>query len=239
MNSKPKLLIAPCSHEAAKYAVMKWHYSKRMPQSKIFKLGAWEDDVFIGAVLFSVGATRLLVKQYSLQPEQGCELVRVALGVHKYEVSRIVSVPVRILYAYNPHLRLIVSFADPDQRHVGTIYQAGNWVYTGVTSASPEYIVNGKRMHGRAFRHKYKGLEHDSRIVTVRGSNKHRYLYPLDADMRKQIEPLRKPYPKRAGSVDIDTPAIHAGEGGVNPTPALHSLESTGEPYPDWQEEKP
>ena len=50
---------------------------------------------------------------------------------------------------------------------------------------------------------------------------KHRYLYPLDAAMRAQIEPLRKPYPKRAASIDSDAAGFHPAEGGANPTAAL------------------
>lgn len=44
---------------------------------------------------------------------------------------------------------------------------------------------------------------------------------PLDEAMKKQIEPLRKPYPKRVRSVDSDTSAIHAEIGGANPTRTL------------------
>jgi len=51
---------------------------------------------------------------------------------------------------------------------------------------------------------------------------KHTYLYPLDDAMRKQILPLSKPYPKRAGSIENDAPASQRDEGGVIPTPALH-----------------
>jgi hypothetical protein len=38
---------------------------------------------------------------------------------------------------------------------------------------------------------------------------KHRYLYPLDDAMRKQIAPLSKPYPKRqhADEVKRDAPS--------------------------------
>ena len=63
--------------------------------------------------------------------------------------------------------------------------------------------------------------------VPTRG--KHRYLMPLDDDMRKQIEPLRKPYPKRVRSVENDTPAIQAGEGGVNPTRTLQHTDTPQE----------
>ena len=34
-------------------------------------------------------------------------------------------------------------------------------------------------------------------LKEVRAETKHRYLMPLDGEMRKQIEPLGKPYPKR------------------------------------------
>ena len=44
---------------------------------------------------------------------------------------------------------------------------------------------------------------------------------PLDADMRRRIEPMAKPYPKRAASDTSDTPAVQAGEGGSTPTAAL------------------
>ena len=36
-----------CSHKAAKYAVEHWHYSKRMPKSKLVKIGVWENNVFV------------------------------------------------------------------------------------------------------------------------------------------------------------------------------------------------
>ena len=182
-----------CSHAAAKYAVMHWHYSKRMPKSKLAKIGVWEDGVFVGAVLFGVGVTGDLVKRYGLKPTEGCELVRVALNKHKSPVSRINAIALRMLKASNPGLRLVVSFADPEQGHVGGIYQAGNWIYAGMSDASDEYIYKGRRWQGRAFRHNFKGMEHHPDVTIVKGSSKYRYLYPLDPDMRKQVRTLLTP----------------------------------------------
>lgn len=229
MSSKPVLRLDWCSYEAAKYAVEHWHYSRRMPKSKLAKIGVWEDEIFIGCIIFGVGATAELVKQYKLMPTQGCELVRVALNRHQIPVSRIVAIAMRMLKQNMPGLRLVVSFADPEQGHVGGIYQAGGWLYAGRSIASEEYIVNGKRWHGRALRHekpahlttKQAAAAIDPNFVVVMGSTKYRYLYPLDDAMRSQIAPLAKPYPKRAGSIAVDAPAVHAGEGGSTPTPAL------------------
>lgn len=169
-----------CSHEAAEYAVMRWHYSKRMPKSKLAKIGVWEDDKYIGAVIYGVGATRSLVKKWGLEPEQGCELVRVALDEHKNSVTKIISISLKMIRRKYGGLKLIVSFADPEQGHEGTIYKAGNWIYDGDSQASDEYIYKGKRWQGRSFRNNYKGMEHHPDVIIVKGSSKHRFIYPLD-----------------------------------------------------------
>jgi hypothetical protein len=177
-----------------------------MPKSKLAKVGVWEDDMFIGAVIFGVGATKDIVAPYGLKPIEGCELVRVALRKHEAPVSRIVAIALKMLKKAMTGLRLVVSFADPEHGHVGSIYQAGGWIYTGCSMSSDEYIVNGKRWHGRALRHekpahlttKQAAAMLDPNFQTIKGSSKHRYLYPLDAAIRAQIAPLAKPYPKRA-----------------------------------------
>ena len=48
---------------------------------------------------------------------------------------------------------------------------------------------------------------------------KHKYLYPLDRAMRRQITPLAKPYPKRicGPSVESDTAGVQLAEAGAPP----------------------
>jgi hypothetical protein len=50
----------------------------------------------------------------------------------------------------------------------------------------------------------------------IKMPGKHRYLFPLDAEMRKQIEPLRQPYPKRVPSADSGTSGQPVGRGRCN-----------------------
>ena len=231
LQAKPTLKLDWCSHEAAKYAVERWHYSKRMPKSKLAKIGVWEDEKYIGVVIFGVGATSDLVKSYGLDKTEGCELVRVALREHSTSVSRIVSIALKLLKRSMTGLRLVVSFADPEQGHTGGIYQAGGWFYVGRSQASEEYLVNGKRWHGRALRHekpahlttKQTLALMDPNFKVIMGSTKYRYLMPLDDAMRLQIAPLAKPYPKRicAASIDSDAPGFQPVEGGADPTAAL------------------
>lgn len=204
--NKPVLKLDWCSHEAAKWAVEHWHYSKTMPNSKLAKVGAWENGRYIGCVIFGASANNHLGGPFGLQQTEICELVRIALTKHENTVSRIGAIAVKMLHESQPGLRLIVSFADPEHGHVGGIYQAMGWTYAGMTTQSDEYIVMGKRWHGRALRNgKPKtmttaqyALALDPRAQIIKGSSKYRYLYPLDAAMRAQIAPLAKPYPKRA-----------------------------------------
>jgi len=205
--TKPSLVVDWATHKAATHAVMNWHYSRKMPKAKLVRVGAWEDRRFIGVVLFGSGAGNSTNgSQYGLATSgQVAELVRVALRDHQTPVSRIVAIAFRFLRKVNPDLRLVVSFADTAQGHHGGIYQAGNWLYTGITSGDREFHVNGQILHPKAvYMRKWvqsetwlrENIDPAARLVKTPG--KHRYLMPLDDDIRSRLQPLVKPYPKRA-----------------------------------------
>jgi hypothetical protein len=201
------LVVAPCSHEAATFAVMNWHYSRLMPKSKLAKFGVWEHGRFIGVVMFGRGARDFGVT-YGLDQTECVELVRVALNNHEHPVSQIVAKAMSELKAINPKLRLIISFADPEHGHAGGIYKAGNWIYTGMSARSDEWIIKGRRTHSRAVSLMLKKVPAtppgrldriqryiDPHAQRLRSSSKHRYLYPLDRAMRRQVQRLALPYP--------------------------------------------
>lgn len=219
-----------CSYEAAKYAVEHWHYSKCMPVGKLVKIGVWEDDKFIGAIIFGRGATPNICKPYRLEQIDICELVRVALTNHKTPVSRIVSIAIKMLKKSSPGLRLIVSYADADMGHDGGIYKAGGWIYEGLMNEGNRsaFVINGKKTHPRSVG-AMGGIQSinwvrnyiDKNAIEFITTGKHKYLYPLDNEMRKQIEPLRKPYPKRGrGEID-NAPQSNEETGGASPTRPL------------------
>lgn len=188
------LKIDYCSYKAAKYSVTHWHYSKCLPAGKLFKLGVWEDNKFIGCIIFSRGANNNLLKPYSLKMTEGCELTRIALDKHKTNVSKIISIALKILSKDNPGIKLVISFADERQKHLGTVYQASNWIYTGKIKSTPEYFLNGRYVHQRtvnSLRGTVKGL-----TIKRDGGFRFRYLYPLTKEMRERILKLQKSYPK-------------------------------------------
>jgi len=228
-TDKVELKIDWATHEAAKYAVENWHYSRTLPVGKMVKLGAWEDRKFIGVVIFAWGMNKGLGQPYGLQMVDCCELVRVALTKHQTPVSRIMAVALRFLKKQSDGIRLIVSFADPEEGHHGGIYQASNWIYAGTTAANYEWRFNGKRLNKRAFTGQQFGggktsvAKVPNGAVKINLKGKHRYLMPLDAEMRARILPLAKPYPKRAVSDTKDTADFQSAKGGSTPTTALQS----------------
>jgi hypothetical protein len=228
---KIDLKIDWATHESAKYAVTHWHYSRTMPVNKTVKLGVWEDGVFIGAIIFSCGSAGVgnIGKSFGLKSTAVAELARVALNSHKTSVTRIVSISLTFLKKAQTGLRLIVSYADPEKGHIGSIYQGGNWIYVGRSSPDKAYIDNdGRRWHSRSVSESgYKihcGVRQrcpkPSTMTTVNVEPKYKYLMPLDDEVRKKIELLRKPYPKR------DKQAIggdHPHSGGAAPTVTLQT----------------
>jgi hypothetical protein len=224
------LKIDWASAEAASYACKTWHYSKTVPVGKLVKIGAWESGKFIGVVLFSWGANKSLGQPYGLEMTQCCELVRIALTSHVAPVSRIMAIALKFLKANSPGLRLVVSFADPLAGHHGGIYQAGNWIYSGRCAPSFEYILNGKRLNKRAFTGNQFGktaskAEIPAGALRVQTPGKHRYLMPLDEDMKQRVSPLSKPYPKRAKQAMASSPEAQR-QGGTDPhAPILEAAE--------------
>lgn len=218
MSSDLKLYWA--THEAAAYACRHWHYTKKIPVNKLVKIGVWEKGEFKGVVLFGVGASAQLHKQFKLNNTEVCELVRVALKTHVTPVTRIVKIALKMLRSSNKGIRVVVSFADPSQGHHGGIYQGGGWLFTGMSATTREYFFNGDWRHVTDV-FKRLGSEGVKKLRYRNRPGKYRYVMPLDDEMRKAILPMTKPYPKRAGSKDIVASGFQSEEGGETPTPAL------------------
>ena len=215
--SKADLRVDWATHEAAKYACENWHYSRSVPPPPHVRIGVWESGVFIGVILFARGANKSLVSNYGLRQDEGCELVRVALFKHVAPVSRILSLALSWIKNKEKGLRLIVSFADPEQGHHGGIYQATNWIYAGKSEDSFKWKdKKGREWHPRMVSKKgqkvvfgkIRRVVSQSECVKIHCEGKHRYLMPLDAEMRARVLPLSKPYPKRPKQAEAGPPEL-------------------------------
>lgn len=207
MSSGPELHLDWATTEAAQFACKRWHYTGKMPNAGV-KIGIWEGGCFVGVILFGVGAANATNgKSYGLaERHEIAELARVAMKPgHRFPVSRCVAIAIRMLHRQSPRLKMIISFADTEQGHHGGIYQAGNWIYAGLTDPQREYVIHGKRKHAKTVHSNgwkqneawlRANVDPAARLVMTPG--KHRYLMPLDEETRRRVLPLAKPYPKRA-----------------------------------------
>lgn len=200
---------------SAQYACKNWHYSGVMPSSSV-KIGVWENGRFVGVILFGLGAgNSTRGDRFGLKRKgEVAELVRVALRRHESPVSKMIAIAIRMVKKKEPGLRLIISFADEmAQGHVGGIYQAGNWIYEGTFTGDDGWVIHGKVVHNRTVHsrgwkqtHEWLSKNVDPNVKR-NATKKHRYLMPLDEEMRQRILPMARPYPKRVKqATDGDQP---------------------------------
>ena len=224
---KISLKLDWATHTTAKYACENWHYSKVIPVGKLVKVGVWENKKFIGVVVYGRGANNNMLKPFGLKADEGCELTRIALTNHLSQVSKILSISLKFLKQKCPNLRLVVSYADQDQNHHGGIYQATNWVYDGLKNVNTvgAFIINGKKTHPKSVHSKgvkqsisevRRLLDPNATLFYTKG--KHRYLMPLDKEMKEQLKLLKQPYPKREKQGNEDFQSL---PGGATPTLTL------------------
>ena len=195
-KNKP-LFIDYCSHKIAVYSVLRWHYSRRMPKSKLVRFGVWEYGIFKGSVIYGLGANPKSGAFLNIFNHECPELVRVALDKHDNPVSKIVSFTLKKIKKDFPKLKAIVSYADPEQNHDGSIYQAMNWSYIGKTQPAKIYIENGKEIHSKTIsdRIRFKKLDknHNLEYKIVKG--KYKYVYLFDKSLQNQLDKMKKPFP--------------------------------------------
>ena len=211
MSTKYKCYIDWCTYKAALYACKTWHYSKSMPAGKCVKIGLWEDDIFFGCLIFSLGANNNIGKTYGLKLTEVCELTRIALRKgHKTQVSKLISFSIKILRKIHTKLRLIISYADIDQGHIGAVYQASNWIYVGIMMENKpdgSYVINGQRIHGRtlscSIKRSSKEITRDQFVRNIDSNakkfvtkGKHKYLMTIDSEMLCLAQKSRKDYPR-------------------------------------------
>ncbi len=191
------LYIDYCSQKASEYSVYKWHYSKRMPKSKLVRFGVWEKGEFKGTVIYGLGANPKSGAFLQVDNFQCPELVRVALSTHKNPVSKIVGYTLKKLKKDYPKLKAVVSYADPEQDHKGKIYQAMNWYYLGTTSKAKVYIQNGKEIHSKTIsdRIRFGKLDRNHKLDYKITEGKYKYVYLYDKKLLNLIRDKILTYP--------------------------------------------
>jgi len=197
--------LEKASYKAIKYACLNFHYAKSVPVN-VFGYSVFNDkNEWCGVVLYGSGATPNISNPYNLQQGQVIELVRMALNGKQKKTSKALSLSLKIIKKDLPLVKLIVSYADIDQNHLGIIYQATNWYYTGKCNQNTRtgFIINGKKVHNKSLHgmgktQNLKGAkEIDINATEFISKGKIKYIYPLKKEMISLCKSLSKPYPKK------------------------------------------
>lgn len=162
------------------------HYAKRIPPMS-FAFGLFLDDVLKGVVTYGMPASPALCKGVcGIEWKRNVlELNRLCLvDNQKNEASRLVGASLKLL----PAPTVVVSYADSAQNHTGYIYQATNFLYTGMTVKRTEWAIRGlEHMHTKAISNKVSHLDkpplqalkemYGDRFYYRDRSQKHRYIF--------------------------------------------------------------
>jgi len=196
--------VLPIKNEETYPWLLQKHYAKRIPQI-MFAFGLYEENQLVGVVTYGIPASPALCmgicgKEYA---DKVLELNRICLmNNDKNQASFLVANSIKLL----PKPTIIVSYADTGKGHVGYVYQATNFLYTGLSANRVDWTVKGlEHKHSKTLSdgmtlESIKEKYGDDFYYTER-SRKHRYIYfhgnkTQKKDMNNLLKYGIEPYPK-------------------------------------------
>ena len=191
INKKTSYKVERITYNDTKPFILDIHYAKRMP-SISYAYGLFLNNDLVGIVSYGSPASPSLCKGIAGLENKSfvIELNRLVLKYNrKNEASMLVGKSLQLL----PKPKIIVSYADTNQNHVGFIYQATNFYFTG--TSKPRTDMAGK--NGKHSRHHL-----GDKTKRIFRSAKHRYVYLVGnkKDKKKLLKELKYPildYPKK------------------------------------------
>lgn len=190
--------VKSIDYQDCKEWFLKKHYARRMPPIE-FCFGLYNDSELIGVCSFATPASRFNFTNLPLY-----ELNR--LIIKENQQKNTLSFFVGKALSSIKQNCFIVSYADESQGHYGYIYQATNWIYTGLSSSERKIFIDGKELHRRTIYDMYGTssiieLSEHHNVSFIDQLPKHRYFYCIGNKIQK-IQMLKElpyeiqPYPK-------------------------------------------
>ena len=160
--------IIGLNRKLVKEWLLKRHYAHRLP-SISFAFGLVDEREIIGVCTFGIPASPSLCRGICGEKYKSLVLefnrLIIEEGSPHNSASYLIGNSIKLL----PSPRILVSYADTGQGHIGYVYQATNWLYTGLTQERTD-IFAGKSKHSR---HYDKNGDYSKRQFR---SAKHRYI---------------------------------------------------------------
>jgi len=184
------------------------HYAKRWP-SISFAFGLFRSRELVGVVTYGTPPSAPLRRGIAGDQYKNSvlELNRLCLKDNlKNEASMLVGRSLKML----PDC-IVISFADTAQGHVGTVYQACNFTYHGLSAKRTDWKVRGKEhLHGQTIADEFRGVENRAQAMRDKYGDdfflaprprKHRYVFVMGSraykkQARESILYNQENYPK-------------------------------------------
>ena len=183
------MIVLPIKSEEAVPWILQKHYAKRLP-SISYAFGLYVDNELRGIVTYGIPASNALCEGVCGVENKSLviELNRLCLQDNtKNEASFLVANSIKLL----PKPMVIVSYADTAQGHVGYVYQATNFLFTGTTKERTDMFA-GEGKHSRHATdpsiRQFRSAKH--RYVYIHGNKTHKKI------LVKALNYKQEPYPK-------------------------------------------
>ena len=204
-----RVSIRPIYKPLARDMIEKNHYSGRLSSCR-YPLGVFyktdnahqffdeTEEKLIGVACYGFPVGRRVVgsifNEEILENKNVLELTRLYIhdGYGKNIESHVISASFKWMKEFAPNIKVLVSYADPEQSHDGAIYQATNWIYQGCGDfqLAPTYSLrlteDGVWMHSRSVYSKFGSANPKKMVKSIghtfwlkKEASKHRYIYFL------------------------------------------------------------
>jgi len=190
--------------------LLKKHYAHRIP-SISYAFGLYQSGTLKGVCTFGCPSSSTLrrglageeMEQYVIELNRLC-----VESEEKNITSFFVSKCLKLIDE-----KIVVSYADTSQGHIGKIYQACNFIYTGLSAKRTDWKIKGKEgLHGQTIADESRGQENRAAYMRKKYGDdfyleerprKHRYIYITGSKKFKKnsLENIlykKEPYPKGA-----------------------------------------
>lgn len=188
-----QLTIKAIPHKAAQNIIVERHYLHRKAPCS-YSWGLYDNDEIVGVIMYGTPSSAPLRRGIAGDDEKDnvIELTRLWIDdkIGKNAESYLIGNTVKKV-----NKEIVVSYAEIEQGHLGTVYQACSFLYTGLSAKRTNWVVEGIDKHCQTIADKHTSEElkakYGSKFKLVPRPRKHRYVF-INAKKKRRLELIDK-----------------------------------------------
>lgn len=201
--NKKDYVVRTCPIEMVRSICKTKHYLKRVPSILAHYGLYYRNDMLLGVITFGIPPNQHLMQVCGDNYKRSVlELNRLWCydEAPRNSESFLIAQSIKLLKKERPEIKILISFADTREGHLGYIYQASNWYFAGWSvPGGGSIMINGEEYHAKSLNNKYgtSNIKKLKRILKTQNifyrprSKKCRYIYFISKDKREN-EKLKK-----------------------------------------------